>query len=223
MQDHLSEQYLESAKGKLAKRMFWPALDDLNRAIDISPSLSEAYFLRGWIKQYHDDEFVFADETDQKFKTPKDYDVAIDDFSKSIKLKPSYDAFYWRGVVKFKKEDFASTIIDCTKALKFSESNSEVYYLRAEAKVESMDFRGAILDYTRVINFCPEFLDLSQHQVKGFFRGGWSYLYQGYVYWKRGLAKLRIDQKEEGCLDFSRAGELGCTRAYKSIIEFCNK
>ena len=42
------------------------------------------------------------------------------------------------------------------------------------------------------------------------------------VYINRGLAKLGLGQKDSGCLDFSKAGELGYSEAYQSIKEYCN-
>jgi len=38
----------------------------------------------------------------------------------------------------------------------------------------------------------------------------------------RGLDKLLLEQKDNGCLDLSKAGELGLVGAYEAIKEFCN-
>ena len=40
-------------------------------------------------------------------------------------------------------------------------------------------------------------------------------------YYNRGLAKIALDQKDSGCLDFSKAGELGLSAAYEAIKEYC--
>jgi hypothetical protein len=40
-------------------------------------------------------------------------------------------------------------------------------------------------------------------------------------FYLRGLSKIKIGQKEEGCKDLSKAGELGKTEAYKAISENC--
>jgi len=42
------------------------------------------------------------------------------------------------------------------------------------------------------------------------------------AYSNRGVAKLILGQKDSGCLDFSKAGELGYAKAYEAIKEFCN-
>ena len=42
------------------------------------------------------------------------------------------------------------------------------------------------------------------------------------AYWRRGTAKIRLGLKESGCLDFSKAGELGEQEAYNEINKYCN-
>ncbi len=37
-----------------------------------------------------------------------------------------------------------------------------------------------------------------------------------------GVAKLGLGQKDSGCLDLSKAGELGFDKAYESIKKYCN-
>ena len=41
------------------------------------------------------------------------------------------------------------------------------------------------------------------------------------MYWNRGLAKIKLGQIDSGCLDFSKAGELGHSEAYNSIKKYC--
>jgi len=42
------------------------------------------------------------------------------------------------------------------------------------------------------------------------------------AYFIRGSAKINSDQRNSGCLDLSKAGELGYFEAYQYIKEFCN-
>ena len=42
------------------------------------------------------------------------------------------------------------------------------------------------------------------------------------AYHDRGLAKILLGQKDSGCLDFSKAGELGHAQAYEAIKKNCN-
>jgi len=43
---------------------------------------------------------------------------------------------------------------------------------------------------------------------------------EAYTY--RGLAKINLNYKDGGCLDFSKSGELGHEEAYDHIKEYCN-
>ena len=68
------------------------------------------------------------------------------------------------------------------------------------AKDDLKDFTGAIADYSKAIEIDPEGAD---------------------AYYYRGLVKLILGQKDSGCLDLSKAGELGYSEAYEQIDKFC--
>jgi len=42
------------------------------------------------------------------------------------------------------------------------------------------------------------------------------------MYYHRGISRIKLGRKDSGCLDLSKAGELGYFEAYESIKEFCN-
>ena len=41
------------------------------------------------------------------------------------------------------------------------------------------------------------------------------------AYLIRGYAKIRLGQKDDGCLDLSKAGELGSAEVYEIIKQYC--
>ena len=43
----------------------------------------------------------------------------------------------------------------------------------------------------------------------------------GDAYFNRGLVLIYLKDKEKGCIDLSRAGELGVHDAYSAIKRFC--
>jgi len=68
------------------------------------------------------------------------------------------------------------------------------------AKNYLLDFRGAILDYTKAIEIIPNFSE---------------------AYFCRGMTKIALNRKEDGCLDLRKAGELGDAVAYEYIKKYC--
>ena len=49
------------------------------------------------------------------------------------------------------------------------------------------------------------------------------YPYMGDAYFNRGLVLIYLKDKEKGCIDLSRAGELGIQDAYSVINKYCEE
>ena len=49
------------------------------------------------------------------------------------------------------------------------------------------------------------------------------YPYMGDAYFNRGLVLIYLKDKEKGCIDLSRAGELGISDAYSVISRYCTE
>ena len=47
------------------------------------------------------------------------------------------------------------------------------------------------------------------------------YPYMGDAYFNRGLVLIYLKDREKGCIDLSRAGELGLPEAYSVIKKYC--
>ena len=43
----------------------------------------------------------------------------------------------------------------------------------------------------------------------------------GEAYYNRGLVLIFLKDREKGCIDLSRAGELGVAEAYRVISKYC--
>ncbi len=79
-------------------------------------------------------------------------------------------------------------------------NKAEEYYDSGVEKANSGDYQGAIKDYDKAIEINPKDAE---------------------AYYNRGLAKIGLGQKYSGCLDLSRAGKLGYSKAYEAIKKYC--
>jgi len=77
---------------------------------------------------------------------------------------------------------------------------AEDYVNKGVAKYEKGDYRGAIQDFNKAIELKPN---------------------DALLYGLRGSAKIRLGQIDSGCLDLSKAGELGEITAYDMIKQYC--
>jgi tetratricopeptide (TPR) repeat protein len=111
------------------------------------------------------------------------------------------EEYFVRGLSKASLEDYRGAIADFTKAIEIGPQDADAYLNRGFRKGRLKDYRGAIADFTRAIEIDPQYV-------------------KAYSY--RGLAKITIGQLDSGCLDLSKAGELGYSDAYEQIRKWCN-
>lgn len=148
---------------------------------------------------------------------------------------------YEIGVQKYDKGDFKAAIRDFSKAIEKEDPSSKTalknyYKFRGIEKVRLEDDRGAIEDFTKGIFVDPNEVDLlyalsgfSKNSIGDYFSATLDFSKaiemnpkEGHYYSGRGISRIGNNQKSEGCLDFSKAGELGYELTYESIKEFCN-
>ena len=77
---------------------------------------------------------------------------------------------------------------------------AEDYFDKGVAKYDQGDYKGALQDYNKAIELDPKLAD---------------------AYGARGIVKIALGQKDSGCLDLSKAGELGAVQVYDFIKQFC--
>ena len=169
----------------------------------------------------------------------EDYRGAIADYNKIIELIPNESiAYYNRGIAKEALEDYRGAIADYNKALELNPYNANIYHGRGNVKFKLEDYRGAIADYNKIIDLYPNHTMASiAYHSRGVIKEALED-YKGAIaeftkaielrpnyadpYFGRGLDKLKLGQKDEGCMDLSKAGELGYSKAYDYIKQHCN-
>jgi len=145
---------------------------------------------------------------------------AIQDYTKFLamdnyKSVSSAEAFYFRGFYKAKMNDDRGAIQDYTSAIDMyngayqaSKEKNMVYFqklidcyiTRGLANTEIKKYDEAIANYDIVIKMKPEYA-LAFHL--------------------KGLAEIGKGETDSGCLDLSKAGELGSVDAYTDIKTYC--
>jgi tetratricopeptide (TPR) repeat protein len=180
-----AKEYTQRGRELLEKREYVEALVNLNKAIEMDPNQSAAYFLRGNIK----------DNFEDRHGAMKDYNLAIE---KNAKFG---DALFARGNVKMKLQDYYGAIDDYSAAITLNENFVDAYFNRGKAKQYLSAYQDAINDCTKIIQINPK---------------------NSSAYSMRGILRIEFGDTKNGCLDLSKAGEMGDLDAYDLIKEHCN-
>lgn len=225
----------ESTFSKVYKENNWNiAVIKANEDLKINPTSINAYYLRGIARNML-----------------KDYSNAISDFSKVIELdNQNADAYGERGIAKDNIGDSRGAISDYTKCLEYNPNKFFTYANRSISKKKLKDFRGALIDINKAIDILDN-ISLnksntdSDYLLKSRYLGIRASILEvinkydeaidsytlaisldpknAEAYSGRGILRIIIKQdKDGGCLDLSRAGELGLD-VYQDIELLCNK
>jgi tetratricopeptide (TPR) repeat protein len=166
----------------------------------------------------------------------KDYFGAIKDYSSAIEIDSMMESAYLnRGFAKHLLHDHRGQIEDCNKALRIDSTDESAYMNRAGARHNLKDNKGAIVDLNKAITIKPmdARLFLARASLKDDLNDYWGEIDDltaaiaikpkaGILYIYRGKAEIKVGQKDNGCLDLSKAGELGEEKAYDLILQDCH-
>ena len=162
---------------------------------------------------------------------------ALLNLNKAIELDPNYaSAYYFRGNIKAQFDDRHGAMKDYNTALEKNPKLTEAFFARGNVKMRLQDYYGAIDDYSAAIA-------LNENFVEAYYNRGKAKQYlQAYqdaindcskiiainkrnvdAYYMRGLLRIEFGDLKNGCLDLSKAGELGDLKAYELIKEKYNQ
>lgn len=143
---YIAAQHYKSYVNSAAER-------NIKQAIAINPNKQEYYDLYFSIMLQ-----ILADEYGEKTfsKTVKKYDKTIKDtINKSIKIKPTAQAYlnyyYYYNLLR----DFKSALKALDKAIELDPENAFMYEYRAQLKSENKDIDGAIKDWESALAIYP--------------------------------------------------------------------
>lgn len=98
--------------------------------------------------------------------------------------------------------DYTEAIEDTRRAAQLMPELPHVYYNLGNMLCLSGDLPGAFEQYTKAIERFPYFAE---------------------AYYNRGLVQIFMQDTQKGCLDLSKAGELGLAEAYEVLKRYCVK
>lgn len=135
------------------------------------------------------------------------YKDAIYDLTKVIgmksdvtKLQKAY-SYQARGDAKYQLKDSYGAMEDLNKAILMAPQFKDSYKVRGNIYFAKKNYKLALIDYNKVLSIDKDDLDALVNRAK---------------------IKINLNDKKGGCIDLSRAGELGSDEAYELIEEYCN-
>ena len=168
------------------------------------------------------------------------FDKAVEQTGEDVresKYAAFYKAFYYmnRAVLKAEMIDFIASIQTNVQTLAMDDSGS----MRARVSdrtTHSYDYAEAIEDMRRAIEIAEDipylYFNLGNlcclssqlvDSIDNYDKALALYPYMGDAYFNRGLVLIYLKDKEKGCIDLSRAGELGVSDAYGVISKYCEE
>ena len=171
----------------------------------------------------------------------RQYNSALSYFDKAIGsagetgLDKYYKSFYYmnRAALRARMIEFISSIESNVQVLTMDDSGNTRARVRDQI-THQYDYSEAIADMKSAVETVPDFpyfhFNLgnlyclsSEHisSIDSYTRAIELYPYMGDAYFNRGLVLIYLKDREKGCIDLSRAGELGVSEAYSVIKKYC--
>jgi tetratricopeptide (TPR) repeat protein len=176
------------------------------------------------------------DNAGRQFNSAQVYYTAAEEKSEAdTGVDAMYRSFYLmnRGVLRAEMIDFISSIESNVQVLSMDDSGNT----RARVKdqvTRQYDYSDAIQDMNEAKEIVPDlpyvYYNLgnlyclsSEHiaSLDNYTKAINLWPYMGDAYFNRGLVLIYLKDKEKGCIDLSRAGELGVEDAYGVIKKYC--
>ena len=163
------------------------------------------------------------------------YGRAVEESEATGTIESLYSAFYHmnRGALRAEMIDFISSIESNVQVLSMDDSGNT----RARVKDQvsrQYDYSDAIRDMKAAAEIIPDipyvYYNLGNlyclsaehiNSIENYSKAIALYPYMGDAYFNRGLVLIYLKDKEKGCIDLSRAGELGVQDAYSVIKKYC--
>ena len=133
--------WLEKGKSLAFSRNFMAAVDSYNRAIELDPKLTGAYWNRGIA-----------------YGELGDYQQAIKDFDRVVEVDPqNMRAYVKRGIAFGRVGNYLQAILDFDRVIEANPKDASAYHCRGTAYLGLGNFQQAISDSNRAIELNPQY------------------------------------------------------------------
>ncbi|MDR0295845.1 MAG: tetratricopeptide repeat protein [Prevotellaceae bacterium] len=164
------------------------------------------------------------------------FNNALNYFNKAIETDPN-NAFYYinRSALRSEMIDFIASIENNAQILALDDTGITKTVVQ-EQTVKSYNYDDAINDLNTAARIMPDFAyiyynlgnlrclsNVYPEAISNYTYAIHLYPYFGEAYYNRGLIHIYLRETEKGCLDISKAGELGIEEAYGVIKKYCTK
>lgn len=165
------------------------------------------------------------------------YTSAIDRSEDASGVSALYRAFYYlnRGALRAEMIEFISSIENNVQVLSMDDTGNTRARVRDQV-IREYDYSDAMDDLKSAVAIVPDlpyvwfnlgnlYCLSKEHiaSIESYTRAIDLYPYMGDAYFNRGLVLIYLKDKEKGCIDLSRAGELGVRDAYSVIKKYCEE
>lgn len=172
-----------------------------------------------------------------KYVQDKQYNLALNEYNTAVQDTDTEEKAYYlmnRAVLKAEMIDFIASMESNVQTLSMDDQGAAK--ARVSDKVEkNYDYTEPIADLLEAEKIAPDLAYihfdlanlycLSSQMVTAlnyYEKAIQEYPQMGEAYYNRALVLIFIKDKEKGCIDLSRAGELGIKDAYSVISKYCS-
>lgn len=169
---------IERGKNYHVQKDYISAIREFDKAIQIAPNSSEAYFQRansrrikikkldsqGKIElnqairdydraiQLNPNDYRAFEGRGQAYYYLKNSRQAMNDLNQSLRINRNYESAYSsRGIIKFLQKDYQGALNDFNSYIRLNSGNASIYFNRGLAKHYLKDYQGALRDYNQAI------------------------------------------------------------------------
>ncbi|MGN0190431.1 MAG: tetratricopeptide repeat protein [Candidatus Cryptobacteroides sp.] len=173
----------------------------------------------------------------------KHFNAAMMHYDQALAAEPGtsleayYRAFYLmnRAVLRADMIEFISSMENNVQTLSMDDSGNTRARVKDQVSVR-YDYSSAIDDLNEALEILPDLPYLNYNlgnlyclssdfvkAIEAYSRAVSQFPYLGDAWFNRGLVQVYLKEREKGCMDLSRAGELGVSDAYGVIKKFCEE